>query len=1057
MTVVEEYFDYTKKFTETHGNKTVVLMQVGSFFEVYGILLKDGSYKGSLIKEFAALNDLAIASKNTIIEGNNVFMSGFKIEQVDKYLKRLLENGYTIPLIVQDKQGSNVTRSVSCIYSPGTFFNIDNNDLINNEDSSDFNKGLSNNTMCIWAHVTGTNAIIKQKTLFIGLSIIDIFTGKLVNYEYYHPYIDSPTAYDELEKYIAIYNPTEVIIITNNCEDYDNNYIDVLINYANINAEKFHKVYLNHKKSVKEYNANEKQAYNCEKQTVQESIIDKIYGIGSFMEKTEFRDYIYANQSLCILLDFIYNHNPSLVRNINYPIFENLNKKLILANHSLKQLNIISDNRYNGKLSCISNFLNNCITGAGKRLFNYTLLNPICDINILNKSYEVIEHLLETKYYKTIRTELSNVRDFEKIERKLIMKCINPRDFFYLFTNLSTIKNLFLEIKEKKENNLLFKYLNEEINFDINDACVKYSNFIEKHFDLTKIVNISIDKVSNYDLEELKFINKNYSKDLNKLFKNSIDSKQQLNAISHFFSSLISDYEKPKNTKNIKNMKKSTSKNSKNEGNDDDDDNGNYVKIHETCKSDPLLIITKRRSIILNDILKELIKNNDNIYKITYISKYTNKEETIDLELDSIIFKDHGSNKTSCIIHNNLIDSICHAITNSKDVLIESIVKHYNKIVTSFENENKVMGGLGHISKFIGLLDLCHCKAYNAINYNYCKPLIFDNDFNDNEEDVKSYVSFKKMRHCLIEHINNKELYVSNDLSIGSMNNGMLLYGTNAVGKTSFIKSIGIAIILAQSGMYVPCEEFVYYPYNYLFTRILGNDNIFKGLSTFAVEMSELRTILKNATKNSIILGDELCSGTESTSALSIFVSSLEYLNKIESTFLFATHFHEILEYEEIKNLDSVKTYHMSVLFDKKTNSLIYDRKLKEGPGEAMYGLEVCKSLDLPEDFIERAYTIRNKYTKSKGTMIKEKKSRYNTKKRSGDICEICLLNVGTEIHHLQYQKNANNEGIINGDFHKDHVANLINICSDCHDKIHNKNSQFQIKKTTKGYKFIEI
>ena len=64
---------------------------------------------------------------------------------------------------------------------------------------------------------------------------------------------------------------------------------------------------------------------------------------------------------------------------------------------------------------------------------------------------------------------------------------------------------------------------------------------------------------------------------------------------------------------------------------------------------------------------------------------------------------------------------------------------------------------------------------------------------------------------------------------------------------------------MAQSGLYVPCSEFTYYPYNYLFTRILGNDNIFKGLSTFAVEMSELRTILKNANDNSIILGDELC------------------------------------------------------------------------------------------------------------------------------------------------------------------------------------------------------
>ena len=118
------------------------------------------------------------------------------------------------------------------------------------------------------------------------------------------------------------------------------------------------------------------------------------------------------------------------------------------------------------------------------------------------------------------------------------------------------------------------------------------------------------------------------------------------------------------------------------------------------------------------------------------------------------------------------------------------------------------------------MIDVFHAKAYNASKYNYTKPTIFDNDYGQLEI-PKSYVRFKQMRHALIEHINTKELYVTNDLSIDEEYNGMLLYGTNAVGKTSFIKSIGIAIIMAQAGMYVPCTEFIYYPYNYLFTRIL--------------------------------------------------------------------------------------------------------------------------------------------------------------------------------------------------------------------------------------------
>ena len=97
-----------------------------------------------------------------------------------------------------------------------------------------------------------------------------------------------------------------------------------------------------------------------------------------------------------------------------------------------------------------------------------------------------------------------------------------------------------------------------------------------------------------------------------------------------------------------------------------------------------------------------------------------------------------------------------------------------------------------------------------------------------------------------------------------------LLHGTNAVGKSSLIRSIGISVILAQAGCFVPCTTFRYKAYHTVCTRILGNDDIFKGLSTFAVEMSELRTILRSADQYTLVLGDEVCSGTETSSAVSI-------------------------------------------------------------------------------------------------------------------------------------------------------------------------------------------
>jgi DNA mismatch repair protein MutS len=259
---------------------------------------------------------------------------------------------------------------------------------------------------------------------------------------------------------------------------------------------------------------------------------------------------------------------------------------------------------------------------------------------------------------------------------------------------------------------------------------------------------------------------------------------------------------------------------------------------------------------------------------------------------------------------------------------------------------------------------------------------------------------------------------------------------------------------MAQAGLYVPCKEFIYKPYNYIFTRILGNDNIFKGLSTFAVEMSELRTILRLSNKNSLILGDELCSGTENTSAISIFVAGIQKLYSYKSSFIFATHLHEIVDYEEIVNLDNLRLNHMSVIYDKENDILIYDRKLKEGPGNNMYGLEVCKSLNLPEDFLQEAYNIRVKYSSTESSILSLKTSHFNSKKIMG-ICENCKKNMGTEVHHLQHQKDSNEMGVIekvDGYLHKNNLSNLVTLCKECHNNFHKTTTKHKKVKTSKGY-----
>jgi DNA mismatch repair protein MutS len=147
----------------------------------------------------------------------------------------------------------------------------------------------------------------------------------------------------------------------------------------------------------------------------------------------------------------------------------------------------------------------------------------------------------------------------------------------------------------------------------------------------------------------------------------------------------------------------------------------------------------------------------------------------------------------------------------------------------------------------------------------------------------------------------------------------------------------------------------------------------------------------------------------------------------------------------------------MAVVFDREQDCLIYDRKLKDGSGPKTYGLEVCKSLYLGDEFLDAAYAIRNKYYPETRGNLSLKSTTYNKEKIRG-MCEICGKTMGEEIHHLAPQRDADENGFI-GTFHKNHKANLVSICEICHDKIHENDdspgSQLSRKKTTKGYRVV--
>jgi DNA mismatch repair protein MutS len=1002
MSIVQDYLDLAQKYRTEYGDQTFFLMEIGTFFEVYALIKSDDTYMSihsvtgttmvSNIAEFAKINDLVIAKKQSVVHKLPVVMAGFGTAYADKYIQKMQESGYTIVIYRQDLN-DKTSRNLSEIISPGTYFPTENDNH------------LTNNMMCIWLHKTKMTKYIPSQ-ITIGIANIDIYTGKTALFQIVVPVDHNPATYDELERYVSAYRPSECLLVSNLLAPM----VEDIIGFVGLEHTKMHKV---DTQSASVAGNMTTFAHNAEKQVYQVEIFKRFFPhLSSFPDM--FPTHYIAIQAFCFLLDFVYQHSPNLTQKLTEPVFENYSDRLILSNHSLSQLNIIDDTRHTGKCRSVSALLNNCVTTMGQRQFMYTLHYPSTNSETLQASYDITAHLLQKgePYFLNIRQKLNTIMDLEKFKRKVVLHKILPKNLTALADDLSAVESLYQELLG---DTVLQVYLNAA---DIGKSCRSIITDLQRVFNLEMCRNLS-------ELDDTQcIINKGISLTLDTLLKNSMDGGDKLLAICNYLSTLIQQSEK-------KAVNKATA----------------YVKIHETAKSHATLVCTSRRALLL----KAALKKQPATITLTYQSNYSQTLETFDLDLHLLECIIHGNSKTEMVITSKQIREITSSNEENQTKLVREMNMVFQNYITEFAQFDDLMTKIIH---YVREMDLLQCKAYTAHKYNYCKPVIQSTSIE------KSFFNFTGIRHPLIEHLQTNEIYVTNDLALASeaeAASGVLLYGTNAVGKTSFIKSVGIAIIMAQAGLYVPCHTFTYQPYRNVFTRILGNDNLFKGLSTFAVEMTELRTILTMADAHSLVLGDELCSGTESDSALSIFTAGLEILHKRESTFLFATHFHEINKYEEIANLSRLKMMHMAVHFNKEKNLLVYDRKLREGPGESMYGLEVCKSLNLPEDFLQRAHDIRMKYHPEKQNMLALSPTHFNAKKLVGN-CELCQKHKASEVHHLQPQKKASptNEYIFNKtsgqNFHKNHVANLLNICEICHKKIHKSNEEHKVIKTSEGY-----
>jgi len=360
------------------------------------------------------------------------------------------------------------------------------------------------------------------------------------------------------------------------------------------------------------------------------------------------------------------------------------------------------------------------------------------------------------------------------------------------------------------------------------------------------------------------------------------------------------------------------------------------------------------------------------------------------------------------------------------------------------------------------MVDFIKSSAKTAVLYNYCKPKIItkDNKLLDN-----GFIRCTQLRHPVVERIINDVEYVPHDISLGKDENytdtekctdGIILHGVNGSGKSILMKAVGISIVMAQCGMYVPASTFEYSPYKSLYCRITGNDNLFKGLSSFTLEMTELRAILKRSGSKTLVIGDEVCRGTEQASGCSIVAATLITLATTGSSFIFATHLHKIAKMKRIKKLNNVKPYHLTVEYDKDKETLIFDRKLKSGLGPEMYGVTVAKYIIHDKNFMRLTQEIKNELMDKSNEILPNKTSPYNSKVYV-NTCGVCNKSVKTygylHTHHINHQKDCDG-GFIKAKpyIQKNHKSNLVVLCRKCHHKVHDDKIEILgYKDTSKG------
>ena len=598
--------------------------------------------------------------------------------------------------------------------------------------------------------------------------------------------------------------------------------------------------------------------------------------ISDYICNTDEYKYIYDNvlderYIICInhLLSYLIDtQKRSLTHLQKVNIIENI--YLNIDANSIRNLELVESLRLKSRNYSLLWLLDKTKTAMGSRMLKNWILNPLTNIEEINKRYDIIS-TLETEFIlkEELKNYLNEVYDLERLCGRISYGNTNARDLIQLKNSLKVLP---------------------DINKILTD--LKFYKNIETLEDLYSLLDKSIDDDAPITIKEGGIIKRGYNLELDSLKDNSKSGKD-------FVVNMESEERERTGIKNLK---------------------VGYNKIFgyyiEVSKGNIPLIKDE-----YNYERKQTLANCER-----YVTPLLKEKEAMIL----------GAEEKIINLEYNLF------------IEIRDIVKNY-------------ISRIQVIAKTIAEIDVLQSLACVAEENNYVRPIISD----------KRIIDIKGSRHPVVEKVLNTE-YVDNDIYMDEKTNILMITGPNMAGKSTYERELVITSIMAQMGSFVPAKSCIIPIFDKVFTRIGASDDLVSGDSTFMVEMKEANIALLNATKNSLIIFDELGRGTATYDGLSIAQSIIEYIHdNIGCKTLFSTHYHELTKLD--KHFSGIKNVHVAI--KEENGNITFMHKVKDGPVDKSYGIHVAKLANLPIKVINRANEILNTYENKKEVVFSEQLS----------------------------------------------------------------------------------